>query len=133
MSSLLLIDGFNLLHSVVLKGRDRANWWKLERQLEVFDLCVRFTGPEETFLIFDAARETSERLPREAHATPDCHPHHIVYAPSADDWIVAKCQHATNQETRVVTADRALRDRAARHGALGLSPWSFAEQLNMSP
>lgn len=122
----LLVDGFNLLHATILKGRDRASWWNTENQTRVLKLVQGYQGPETCWLIFDAARVDSERLPfpqteswgREVST---------FYAPSADDMIVELVQKHLQRSRTVVSADRALQDRCSRYGTNRLSPWAFRD------
>jgi predicted RNA-binding protein with PIN domain len=53
----------------------------------------------------------------------------VRFAPNADDYIVELCAELRGQrDVVVVSADRALIDRARHRGAARLSPWQFAEQ-----
>ena len=141
MSPLYLVDGFNFLHAVVLKGQDRANWWSPEHQARV---VARVTaqrealGGAEVWVVFD------QRGPRavdtEAGPAPMPVPApggeatplaadrvDVRHAPDADDYIVACCAElAGAREVVVVSADRSLCDRARSHGARRVSPWAFA-------
>lgn len=61
----------------------------------------------------------------------------VQFAPSADNWIVGEVErrtHASAGELRtiVVSADRALQDRARHRGAEKLSPWAFARMCKAS-
>lgn len=118
---LLLVDGFNLLHAVILQGRDRANWWNRDNQARVVQLVSRYNGPEICQVVFDAARADSVRLEIAAGEG-------VVYAPSADDWIVQQVEQRKGREVTVVSADRSLVDQAKRCGAARMSPWQFAEK-----
>jgi predicted RNA-binding protein with PIN domain len=129
MPPLYLVDGFNFLHAIVLRGRDRAGWWSRENQAKVVAAVaeVRVMGrPLDVCIVFDRRRAAGE--PEAAGHEPV--PHGTVqihHAPDADDYIVRRCGELAGQrEVVVVTADRSLRDRARNHGARGLSPWLFA-------
>jgi hypothetical protein len=52
---LFLVDGFNFLHAVVLRGRDRAQWWSPDKQGLVIDWLARHGGgePAELWVVFD--------------------------------------------------------------------------------
>ena len=117
----VLVDGFNLLHAAVLKGRERGLWWDVSHQRQVRELVGRYPGPGECWTVFDAKGEHSHRL-------PEAERHQLVYAPSADDWIVEFCRTAPAASVIVVSADRSLQDRARNHGARRVSPWAFAEE-----
>lgn len=138
-SSEILIDGFNLLHAVVLKGRQRAQWWSAENQSRVLSLvaCYRASTESEAStvlvpklcLVFDASESSQHRLTEQTGGTE-----HIAveYAPHADDWIVARAEELRHTPPVIVSADRALLDRAARWGAGRISPWAFAEMCGIS-
>lgn len=132
---LILIDGFNLLHAVVLRGGERKQWWSLENQQRVVELVSRFERPDSCWIIFDAARPNSSQLQSasslvggSAKAAPQ-----VLYAPSADDRIVEIAARHSGEDVVVVSADRALQDRARNHGSARLSPWMFAEQCSGRP
>jgi predicted RNA-binding protein with PIN domain len=124
MLPLYLIDGFNFLHAVVLKGRTRAEWWSPAKRAMVIDWLARHTGGErvELWVVFDQ-RGSSLGAPPESNEGPP----RVCYAPDADELIVRHCAELAGvREVCVVSADRSLVDRARRHGARGLSPWKFA-------
>jgi hypothetical protein len=130
MAPLYLVDGFNFLHAVVLRGRDRAYWWSLENQARVVEAvaALRVEGrPVDAWIVFD------RRGPSHDGSVASLEPVsqgsiQIHHAPDADDYIVRRCG-----ELVVVSADRSLRDRAKNHGARGLSPWAFARYAPGSP
>jgi predicted RNA-binding protein with PIN domain len=116
-----LVDGFNLLHAAVLRGRDRKDWWGAEARGRVVELVRGLDAPgAEVIVVFDGRRpadepeEGEERVPR------------VVFALSADDWLLAAVRRAPDP-TRVVvvTADRQLADRARHRGARVLGPTAF--------
>lgn len=119
MTPLYLVDGFNLLHAAVLRGRDRREWWRAEQQARVVALAEPFPGGE-VWVIFDA--RGSARSGGSARVA-------VQHAADADARILELC--AELRELRrvvVVTADRSLMDRARHRGASQLSPWQFAKQ-----
>ena len=124
MSPLFLVDGFNFLHAVVLKGRDRARWWRPENRARVVEVVAGLVGGgAEAWVVFDE-RGRSEPTATDPGAELRLPVH---YAPNADDYIVALCAELTcGREVVVVSADRSLIDRARHRGARGLSPWAFA-------
>jgi len=130
MAPLYLVDGFNLLHAVVLRGRERKGWWQVEQQARVVRLAQGFRGGE-VWVVFDA--RGSERITGTGMGgafTPGPHGQRVEvrFAPSADDYIVELCAELQGQrQVIVVSADRALVDRARHRGAARLSPWQFAE------
>ncbi|HTV24739.1 MAG TPA: NYN domain-containing protein [Polyangiaceae bacterium] len=127
---LYLIDAYNFLHAVVLKGRERANWWSSENQARVVAAVAALVAERQAFeawVVFDR-RGTSEHAGASGGTPVDAAPGVEVHsAPDADDYIVARCAELSGErELWVVTADRSLGDRARRHGARRLSPWAFA-------
>jgi uncharacterized coiled-coil protein SlyX len=131
MAPLYLVDGFNLLHAVILRGRERSHWWQVEQQARVVTLAQSFRGGE-VWVVFDArGGERVTGMGTGGAFTPGSsgHPVEVRFAPSADDYIVELCAQLRGQrQVVVVSADRALIDRARHHGAARLSPWQFAEQ-----
>jgi hypothetical protein len=125
LSTLYLIDGFNFLHAVVLKGRDRSRWWSLENQQAVREwVALRPVTSARTCIVFDQ-REPSDASPA-APGAPLAGPE-VRHAPDADAYILACCEELRGAcEVVVVSADRSLVDRAKRRGARALSPWAFA-------
>ncbi len=126
---LYLVDGFNLLHAVVLSGRERAEWWRASNRARVVELAARFASGE-IWVVFDVRGPREElSLAARLEATPQQAGVQIRYAPSADDYIVAVCADVQGRrEVVVVSADRALLDRCRHRGAARISPWKFAEQ-----
>ena len=128
MESLLLIDGFNVLHAGVLTGRDRANWWQTPAQRRLVERVERFADPlyPVLWIVFDRReRRTSDPQAPEEVTSTDTRIR-IFYAPSADDWIVAQVEQQTARcHVTVVTADRLLRDRVRQVGGKLLSPSQF--------
>jgi hypothetical protein len=124
MSPLFLVDGFNFLHAVVLKGRDRARWWSAENRARVVEVVAGLGGGgAEMWVVFDERGRTEP--PVTGASAEQAVPVH--YAPNADDYIVALCAElAGGRDVIVVSADRSLIDRARHRGARGLSPWAFA-------
>lgn len=119
--SVLIIDGFNVLHAIVLVGRDRAGWWqpvaqrRLVKRVEQLDVAY-----SSMWIVFDRRSCRSEIL---GDVTSDDPRIRVMYAPSADDWIVAKVERLSPQHSvTVVTADRPLRDQVRRAGGSVLSP-----------
>jgi hypothetical protein len=128
MRPLYLIDAYNFLHAVLLKGRERANWWSGENQARVVSAVAALGVGREAFeawVVFDRRgtdADASGGAP--VGVAPGIEIHS---APDADDYIVARCAELSGQrDLWVVSADRSLGDRARRHGARRLSPWAFA-------
>jgi hypothetical protein len=119
---LWLVDGFNVLHAAVLKGRDRREWWRGPARARVLDLAGGLPDADaEIVVVFDGEDpdEAPELPPRVRQ----------VFAPSADDWLVRRVKATPRgAPVTVVTADRQLADRARHHGAEIVSPRRFAER-----
>jgi hypothetical protein len=117
-----LVDGFNLLHAAVLRGRDRREWWRRPSRERVVELAGRFDEPRaEVVVVFDG-----ERPPEEATPPEDARPR-VVFAGSADAWILDAVRRARDpSRVVVVTADRPLADRARHRGAAVMGPREFA-------
>jgi hypothetical protein len=120
--SLWLVDGFNVLHAGVLHGRDRALWWTEPRREQLVALAARFDDAQaEIWVVFDGSRPEPE-----APAEPPESRVRQVFAPSADDWLLAKVRASEEPAClAVVTADRSVADRARHRGAQVVSPRSF--------
>lgn len=126
---ILIIDGFNVLHAVVLVGRDRAGWWQPAAQRRLVERVEQLPPSYPTiWIVFDRRPSTSD-VPREGipeEVTSNDPRLRIAYAPSADDWIVHEVERlAPHHTVTVVTADRPLRDRVWRVGGSLLSPQSL--------
>jgi predicted RNA-binding protein with PIN domain len=119
--SILIIDGFNVLHAVVLAGRDRAGWWQPAVQRRLVERVERLDlSYPSVWVVFDR-RPSTNGAPEEV--TTNDPRLRVVYAPSADDWIVQEVERlAPRHSVTVVTSDRPLRERVRRAGGLPLSP-----------
>ncbi len=123
-SPLYVVDGFNLMHAVVLRGRDRKNWWNAEKQERVVRLVETF-DLGEACVVFDAAKPDSERFSGPSHIQ-------VHFHPSADDFIVQLSERLqAERPVFVISSDRALQDRARRFGARRMSPWEFCDACTL--
>jgi predicted RNA-binding protein with PIN domain len=124
-----LVDGFNLLHTAVLRGRDRREWWRGPARERVVELARCFDDPEtEVVVVFDGERPPEEPERGEA-ARPQ-----VVFAESADEWILSAVRRAPDpSRVVVVTADRPLADRARNRVASVGGPREFAARCRASP
>lgn len=136
-----LVDGYNAMHACLLAGTDRDRWWTAESRELLLARASRFDDPEaEIWVVFDGRNESQEiyeplagpELPGpEASASgarsvgaPAAV--HVVFAPSADDWITKRVrQVAEPDRIAVVTSDRQVADRCAHRGARVLRPQAF--------
>ena len=121
-----LIDGFNVLHACLLKGRDRERWWSAGAQARVARWLEAFARAHRVVVVFDASHEHSERCSNEGLGVTLC------FAPDADDEIVRLVEAAAGSVC-VITADRSLSDRCRARGAGTLRPWPFDELLSRQP
>lgn len=125
MEALLIIDGFNVLHAGVLVGRERAGWWQEPAQRRLVARVEQFTNPSypEIWVIFD---RRSDRSSQRTDVTSQDARIRVVYAPSADDWIVEQVEALSGQRpVTVVTSDRLLRNRVRQASGELLSPSRF--------
>jgi predicted RNA-binding protein with PIN domain len=116
--ALWLVDGFNVLHAQLLKGRDRREWWSAERRQLVIDQAARLAARgERVWVVFDGQRPPGES------ESPEDAPLRVVFARDADEWLL-KAMRAAPDPSRVavVTGDRPVKDRARRFGAHVVSP-----------
>jgi len=125
--SIWLLDGFNVLHAGPLGGRDRSEWWTEPRRSELLELAGRFDDPRaEIWVVFDGPRPEPPLTADESG--PTSRPRR-VFAPSADEWLLARVRAAGDPgRVAVVTSDRKLADRARHRGAQVFSPRTFLDR-----
>ena len=115
-------DGYNVLHAVLL-GRERdVAWWHRDFQQQVVTWAETLASQSPidgapVTVVFDAQRPLADSETVTSAVLS------VVYAPSADEWIVETCRR--NVGARVVSADRSLTDRAKAAGAEIFKPWAF--------
>lgn len=115
-----LVDGFNVLHTGVLHGRQRGTWWEADARRQLLDRVRDFReDAAELWIVFDG--------PRPAEGPDDVESGtRVVFAPSADEWLLQEVRQAETPESlTVVTADRKLADKARHRGARVVSPRTF--------
>jgi predicted RNA-binding protein with PIN domain len=120
-----LVDGFNVLHAGLLRGRDRKDWWNEERRRLVIERAGRLAaGGERVCVVFDGARPAladSDTPAGEGSAGV-----RVVFARDADEWILKAMRAAPDPSAvAIVTADRSVADRARRRGAQVIAPRVF--------
>ena len=115
-----LVDGYNVLHTVLLGGRDRTQWWREECRREVTLRAARLEDEGAlVVVVFDGDLPGSDDA-------PDSNRLRVVFAPSADDWLVAAVRAAERpEEIGVVTADRKVAGRCRHKGAHVVHPRDF--------
>lgn len=119
-----LVDGYNVLHAGVLRGRDRREWWSAATQQRLVDVAESFDDPAaEIWVVFDDARPGRSERCRDPEPPSRVR---VAWAPSADDWLVARVRRAERPEDlAVVTADRQVQGRSRHRGAQVVSPLAF--------
>jgi hypothetical protein len=129
--SIWLLDGFNVLHTGLLGGRDRAEWWTEPRRGELLARAASFDDPlAEVRVVFDGPRPEPESEAG-GGSGGDCRARR-VFAASADAWILAQVRNATQPgRIAVVTADRKLADRVRHRGAQVFSPREFLDRCTV--
>ena len=120
-----LVDGFNVLHAVVLGGEPRGRFWERGSRDRLVDrLAQRRDVSVEIVLVFDGKHPVEGD---EAHPAPGLE---LVFAPSADDWIVARVRASDSADrVGVVTRDRQVGGRCRHAGATVLAPGDFLAAL----
>jgi len=129
---LWLVDGFNALHAVVLGGESRAAFWgraQRERLIERLSTPAPSMADDASdrfvpiLLVFDGKRPVEAA---EAHPAPHLE---LVFAASADDWIVKRARRESREarprRVGVVTRDRQVAGRCQHAGALIVAPGPF--------
>jgi len=114
-----MIDGFNVVQHGLLGGRDRECWWTAPHRAELIARSSDFDDPDaEIWLVFDG--------PTPIDAQADAPRPHVVFAPSADVWLLAQVRSAEDPgQVVVVTADRRLSARVRQRGASVVAPIDF--------
>jgi predicted RNA-binding protein with PIN domain len=123
-----LIDGFNVLHTSLLGGRDRNEWWTGARRDELLERVARFDDPRaEVWVVFDGPRpEAADTAGAHPGDEPGDERPRRVFATSADAWLVAQVRASEDPERiAVVTADRQVASRVRQRGAQVHSPRDF--------
>jgi hypothetical protein len=114
-----LVDGFNVLHAGILEGRERGEWWREGSRARLLELAGAFDDPEaEVWVVFDG--------PRPLSASPESSRLRVVFAPSADEWLLSRLSTAPDpSRLGVVTGDRRLAARSRSRGARVIPPREF--------
>jgi len=110
-----LVDGYNVVCSGLLGGRERSGWWQEEQRAELLERLEHFDDPGvEIWVVFDGNRGDDTSAEGRVRA---------VFTPSADAWLVEQVKVREAQApVAVVTADRRVRDRARHLGAQVVTP-----------
>ena len=120
---LIVVDGFNVLHAGVLRGRDRAGWWRPEARAKLLDALAPLAGgPAELVVVFDARGDDTGDDVAGAIA--------VILAPSADDRIVEEVlREAPRRAVTAVTSDRELARRVREGGGRVIGAGAFLAGL----
>jgi len=120
--TLWLVDGFNVLHVVLLHGESRKAWWQSKGRERVVELARAFDAAEaDVVVVFDGSQPPPEGEPENAAGL------RVVFAAPADDWVLTAVRTAPDPaRVAVVTADRRLAARARHRGAQVVAPGVFA-------
>ncbi|MDE0885940.1 MAG: hypothetical protein OSB70_10440 [Myxococcota bacterium] len=135
-----LVDGYNVLQTVLLGGqpRDAVHWWGPDGRDLLWDRIQSFQAlrkpdeaavdgstepsldaplPGTVWIVFDGDKPAAEQK----SANP-----WVVFAPSADQWIVERVRGSTDPGVlAVVSADRQLTGRCRHAGARIVAPRDF--------
>ncbi len=119
---LWLVDGFNVLNAAILQGAERKGFWRSESRERLLARAAAFPDPQHLCVVFDGEEPAAD-----GGAGPQ--PVRVVFAPSADEWLLREVRRAPHPERVVlVTADRSLGDRARHAGARVVSPRDFLKR-----
>lgn len=130
----ILVDGFNVLHAVLL-GKERAGWWRQALRERLLERVRAWDGgPDEIWVAFDGSRPAesvwAEPVARSSDRNAGSDRHgpivHQLFVESADDWIVRRARRAERPDrVLVVSADRKVAGRARSAGCEVLTPRAF--------
>jgi len=133
----ILVDGFNVLHAVLLGKERESGWWQREARERLLRRASLWPDPsDELWVAFDGAQpawsvwsEPVARIMPRADSGDPGPMIHSVYVESADDWIVRRARRTPNPErTVVVSADRKVAGRARSAGCEVWTPWAFVSR-----
>lgn len=127
----ILVDGFNVLHAVLLGKERQDGWWQREsRERLLRQISVWQSGPDEIWVAFDGTQPAWSvwaepiAVPKTVRSKSTIV--HSVYVESADDWIVRRARRAIHPDrTIVVSGDRKVTGRARSAGCEIWTPWAL--------
>jgi hypothetical protein len=112
-----LVDGYNVLSVGLLAGRVREGWWTGPFRDELLGRVDSFEEQAaEIWVVFDGAQPSDAE--REGRVRP-------VFAPDADEWLLARIRERDPARLALVTADRRLAARARSRGVEVVAPAAF--------
>ena len=122
-----LVDAFNVLQVAGL-CREESSWWKAQSRRLLIQEAEGLSGSgSKLTLVFDGPHpvEADQAFPK-----PDLE---VVFAPSADDWILAALKERVDPDrVTVVTADRRLAGKCRGRGARLETPAAFISRCRGS-
>ncbi len=144
----ILVDGFNVLHAVLLGKERQEGWW---RRAPRERLLRRISGwpvrSDEIWVAFDGKHPAwsvwvePERIEIPSSATPADSKGgtavvdgpgpivHSLFVESADDWIVRRARRTPSPERMVVVSgDHKVAGRARSAGCAVWTPWALISQ-----
>jgi len=112
-----LVDGYNVLNVGLLAGREREGWWSARFRDELVGRVEGFEESEaEIWVAWDGARPLHDGPAGRVRS---------VFAPSADEWLLARIRERDPAQVALVTADRRLAARARSRGVEVVAPAAF--------
>ncbi len=134
--SVWLVDGYNVLHAGVLRGRDRRDWWTAAMQARLVAVAETFDDAgAQIVVVFDARKPEAAESAAALRLADPAPPSRVrlVYAPSADDWLVKQVRSSAEPgHIAVVTGDRQVQGRARHRGAQVVAPLAFLARCDRS-
>jgi predicted RNA-binding protein with PIN domain len=139
---IILVDGFNVLHSILEPEEREAGWWRRQQRERLLHALSRWPDPHDVLWVaFDGAEpswsvwaEPVARVVDPSALRRDGPPQaqvHSVYVESADDWIVRRARRAKAPErTIVATRDRQVAGRARSADCVVWSPGELMQSCS---
>jgi len=125
----VFVDGFNVLHTVLLAGERDSVWWGRDAREKLLSRVCTWPDPrDEIWVAFDGSQPAWSvlALPAGRAAGGRGPMVHSVFVESADDWIVRRARRALPAaHALVVSADRKVAGRARSAGCEVWTPWAF--------
>ncbi len=128
---LILVDGFNVLHAVLL-GKDRdSGWWRRVHRERLLERVTHWSGGADSIWVaFDGSHPAmsawAELVTMSSGGDLPGPAVHSLFVESADDWIVRRARRTQHPERMiVVSADHKVAGRARSAGCEILTPWAF--------
>jgi hypothetical protein len=134
----ILVDGFNVLHAVLLGKEREDGWWRRASRERLLRRVSRWQdGPDEIWVAFDGTQPAwsmwAESILIPETSASNSTTVHSVFVESADDWIVRRARRATHPEhTIIVSGDRKVSGRARSAGCEIWTPWTLISRCPKS-